>query len=718
MAQIDDVYLIGPRAWAVQAYETMRAAYAAIGLQLRDDKGFSYCPAGYPDDAREWDAQRGIWVDAAIRVPVSDAGAFVRARGDLDAADLVEGGADVGARGVTVVGAAVGETAFEEAAARRTCRSAALQFNRLFAAVTDRQTVALLARSCVLTRLTYLIRTVPPSSVRGPAAGFDAVSTALFQDNGVYGVVLADTGPLGPARLALARLPLRHGGAGWWSAAATLDAAYLASRLAAANGLCDVSDEWHQSGLDFAARLDGVAAPLPAPADCPHFDLRSDRELVAAHLRICALLPDERRQQAHYDESLVTNLATTEHLQRRLSHAAALVSRDAIAAAVLAERAAADASARRGRAAYDAACDRGAHEDDALFAWQESQARQREARRFQLVWEAARDHGWGVSDYLAVTPDSVDHRGFVSMMPEVCSVTMLIPLGLPHPQLSATELRCPCNTVGAGGSRGCRSLDPALDVAASCNRGGHVVSLKRRHDLWCLVWRAFCSALQMPAIPEDRGHIVRPDISVWADPTGSPVALDITIGHPTPPGAAAFGTLEARLRAQHAAKLRQYRDGGWFGGPDRPHLIPIVASTLGVVGSAGRRFFARVMRQRARSAPSAAVELSHQNLNHGQFAVLWRRRICTFLRIVVATAIVARVQHASGVTVASGLAFTDADVQRALSCQHDALRGVSSRRRAASDFDTLMREGLGEFVPSGSSFPSPRRADCCPSREG
>ena len=63
VAQIDDVYLVGPSEWVEASYATLQVAYARIGLQLRHAKGAIYSPLGVPPaDADEVHDARGFLV--------------------------------------------------------------------------------------------------------------------------------------------------------------------------------------------------------------------------------------------------------------------------------------------------------------------------------------------------------------------------------------------------------------------------------------------------------------------------------------------------------------------------------------------------------------------------------------------------------------------------------------------------------------------------------
>ena len=73
-------------------------------------------------------------------------------------------------------------------------------------------------------RATYLLRLLPPDTVAELAARVDAAVTGAFEK-------VCHWDPLRPAEAAQVRLPLRHGGEGYPSAAAVAPAAYLGCTL-------------------------------------------------------------------------------------------------------------------------------------------------------------------------------------------------------------------------------------------------------------------------------------------------------------------------------------------------------------------------------------------------------------------------------------------------------------------------------------------------------
>ena len=150
VAQIDGVYLVGPSAWVEESYAALQIAYARVGLRLRHAKGALYCPAGVlPADAEAVLDGRGDVVGhrhARMHVPIVPRGLYFD---DLEDRLLPDAG-------ITVVGSAVGSDAFERGAARDVYASSARQLLQLHDAPSDTQIFSLLARHCVLTRLTYI----------------------------------------------------------------------------------------------------------------------------------------------------------------------------------------------------------------------------------------------------------------------------------------------------------------------------------------------------------------------------------------------------------------------------------------------------------------------------------------------------------------------------------------------------------------------------------
>ena len=168
VAQIDDVYLVGPSEWVEASYATLQVAYARIGLQLRHAKGAVYSPLGVPPaDADEVHDARGFLVGhrhSRMHVPIVPDGVWYE---DLEDRLLP-------LAGITVVGSAVGSPAFERRAARDVYASSARQLLQLHDALADTQIFSLLARHCVLTRLTYVQRTIVPEHQARAAYAFSA----------------------------------------------------------------------------------------------------------------------------------------------------------------------------------------------------------------------------------------------------------------------------------------------------------------------------------------------------------------------------------------------------------------------------------------------------------------------------------------------------------------------------------------------------------------
>ena len=295
----------------------------------------------------------------------------------------------------------------------------------------------------------------------------------------------------------------------------------------------------------------------------------------------------------------------------------------------------------------------------------------RQARWRQHSWGHA--SSWGGTDYLVAVPDSVDGRGFLTMTPPVFRITVALHLCVPYHRLLGRDVACPCRDR-------CAALDPYLHVALSCQGAGHGPGgAAARHDAWSAVWRAFLDAMGFrmrhgrdlerwwpardpPAkCPDHYGR--GPDGTRW-------VALDERISH-IAGGAArdAFGSAAAELRRIERAKRREY--AGWSPDflPERPRLVPLAASALGALAPSARRFFEASVRSftsRRPASPGASA-------SRGEVAALWRRRICTFLRVVVASAVHLRVEAAICPRSGSGGGSASAALAGALAYQQRCL---------------------------------------------
>ena len=630
VAQIDDVYLVGPPEWAEASYATLQAAYACIGLQLRHSKGAIYCPMGVlPADAEEAHDARGFLVGhrhSRMHVPIVPHGVWYEGLEDRI----------LPLAGITVVGSAVGSPTFERRAARDVYASSARQLLQLHDALTDTQIYSLLARHCVLTRLTYIQRTIAPERQTTAASAFDVLARRVFQ-------VSHHLAPLDDvARMQIA-LPLRCGGVGWVSSTHALSRCYVASALAAMDALCDVSTGWRQAMLDLAGDLTAHAAGTLLHPLLPYAGA-----LVDAHADLLDTIPVERRAAAGYAPELVENLGRTAHLQRRLGHADAAHRCRQLRELIATRRIAHARELRRASAAVRAASPAAADDDfddevlgRAIHARALAHGGTRRWSRRQFTLAAAAS--WGASDFIAVLPDSTTYSGYTAIAPPMYRVSVAIYLGVNLLELEqGAARRCPCDEA-------CRPLDSAigLDVLLGCNHAGHAFTLSRRHDFWVCAWGAFVSAHGVRAAEEPRLHVARvapgckcPDHLVFGD-DGRLTGLDVVISHACPPLRHTFGTYGAFLSGVAARKRRQYTRS-WPAQAARPHIIPLAASTFGSVAPVTRRYFEAVVHRRGPAALHDADGIGFQNLHGAQHSLLWRRRLCTALRIAIACTVVAR----------------------------------------------------------------------------
>ena len=354
------------------------------------------------------------------------------------------------------------------------------------------------------------------------------------------------------------------------------------------------------------------------------------------------------RRAAGIAAELVGNLGNTAHLQRRLGHADAAHRHQQLRELIATRRIACARELRRASAAVRAASPDAAGDgfDDevlgrAIHARALAQAGARRWSRRQFTLEAAAS--WGASDFLAVLPDSTSYSGYTAIAPPMYRVSVAIYLGINLLELDqGTARRCPCDEA-------CRPLDSAigLDVLLGCNRAGHAFTLSRRHDFWVCTWGAFLSAHGVRAAEEPRLHVARvapgckcPDHLVFGD-DGRLTGLDVVISHACPPLRHTFGTYGAFLSGVAARKRRQYRHS-WPAQAARPRIVPLAASTFGSVAPVTRRYFEAVVHRRGPASFHDVDCIGFQNLHGAQHSLLWRRRLCTALRIAVACTVVAR----------------------------------------------------------------------------
>ena len=591
----------------------------------------------------------GAYRHAAVGVPVVAGGVL-----DMD-------GEGAESAGLVVVGSAVGSAAYMAAHARGVYGRAARLLLLLQVVLSDTQTHFLLAHKCALSTLTFTMRTTPPSAQRDAACAFDGVSRRAF-------ALAAHMGPLDAAASVQIRLPLRHGGCGWTSASWTLDFAYVASSVSVIDGCCQLGPHWRELAVAWADELDDDGEADGGLPPCW-------RELQAAHRRVLLRLPPASQAAASYSPTLSEVLASPAHLQRRLSHSYALLQRHGLeirlAASVHAARRAEQHARLRARDVL-AVSDSAAAAAVAVAARTRARHALHAALRRAHAFRASRS--WGATDFLAAVPDSVDYSGYVSMTPAAFRISLHVLLGLPYqPLVRGGPYACPCT-----GERPCGlDHDPFFDVALTCSAGGHSVSRGLRHDLWVGAWCAFLRAhgyrvetdhqlrARFAALP---GRTKRPDL-LATTPEGALLPLDAAIGHATCPlSHAALDALGAPrglpARGQnghlvHVERLergkcgeyrRQYRQGLW---PppclaQRPvAVVPLAASTYGCVGPAARRLFSAVVRRAERHAAVVSDAVQQQGLARSQHIEMWRRRLCVFLRIAVATQVMGRVQDAT-----------------------------------------------------------------------
>jgi hypothetical protein len=156
---------------------------------------------------------------------------------------LAGGDEDDAQRGMVLLGAPLGNPAFIDAWLRAESGAAGggAQFAKRVARLTSPRAMTRLLRSCVVPRMTYTLRTLPPERTADAAAAWDeVVRWVLERALGLHSAAqsweeFVATGKpyaLTDVQLQQARLPAKDGGLGVSSAAATAAAAYTAGALA------------------------------------------------------------------------------------------------------------------------------------------------------------------------------------------------------------------------------------------------------------------------------------------------------------------------------------------------------------------------------------------------------------------------------------------------------------------------------------------------------
>ena len=240
----------------------------------------------------------------------------------------------------------------------------------------------------------------------------------------------------------------------------------------------------------------------------------------------------------------------------------------------------------------------------------------------------------GATDYLAVMPSQAYFRFSAAEF----RITVTLHLGTTSRDVPG-GVHCGCIRRDV--------LDAHHAVVLSCPSGVGA-SNTARHDLWLLQWQALLRSV---------GQVVRwgrdftPPRGVFADPPTQPdltvacadlghILLDAVLCCPVSPGCAiipAAGHCVAQAAALKIAKYNRPTDWGQFG---EVRLIPLAASTHGLIGKHAWGMFGMLMK-RARLEDDETFLRAH-HLPASRWAHHWQRRISTSLRLHVAHVTVQR----------------------------------------------------------------------------
>ena len=240
-AYLDDVLVAVPAALAEHVLHDASSCFGGLGLKLRPDKTQAWSPrAACPVSLRDQWRPNGITV---VGVPLGEPlpHGELPAEGDDRRVDL-------------------GSTSFEAERAKEVADRARALLAKI-ATLPEQasphlpavQSAGLLLRLCGVGKVTHLLRTIPPDSTANAALIFDEGVLASYE-------TLAGLDPLTRQQRIQCQLPLRCGGRGLRSQAATAPAAWCAS--------------WAQCAADVRMRtgiqslVDLGSCPLPLAAAC------------------------------------------------------------------------------------------------------------------------------------------------------------------------------------------------------------------------------------------------------------------------------------------------------------------------------------------------------------------------------------------------------------------------------------------------------------------
>ena len=620
LAYLDDVYLIGPLAWAERAYGVLREEFSAVGLELVDAKGKLYVPR----------LGAGVRAEDINIIPGADGRLRHGPTGVLVSKGFIK-----------VVGIPVGEdgsAVFDQH--KRIVEGTFSLLANIRGVLCDPQIQLLLVRLCVIPKSTHLLRAVPPDQLRALPLDIDA------RLDDAFAAILEAADSMDDTARLQSRMPLRrgYGGFGWTELGLIQDAAYLAGASTALNSLCDIDETWQRTVEAFAVAAAGglgaaagvLRAPLPPEVLFSEFAL----SLRQAHSQYCAEVPPERRAGICDDDLFRVIGAARVGFQRQLTRPLQAARRDAFRQRL---------------------CDAVADTEGGS-----PQERWRAIRRY-LVWRDACAHG--ATAFLAVFPnpprrvEEAEHgtcTGWAEMRARVFRLTAHMHLGIDSSVLAERPWCCARTSL-----RHPRHRHDALGDSLHADVGGFAdpsggASPTFRHNCWGDAWSDFLKAMGVRFERDPQGpflgpngaellrlgangqplvdaegfprHVHKPDFLLPSF-DGRVVLLDVNIRAPTAPshrqrnrlGQADDRWTSAWEREKHAT----YR--GWERHRPVPRIVPLVGTTTGRMGAEAISFFRQCLRQRV-----SRGDLNRAHLNSNRTAEFWLRRLSVGLRVAVA----------------------------------------------------------------------------------
>ncbi len=292
LAYLDDVAVLVPPELATEAQPAAQRALGVFGLELRPEKTQAWarrgdCPAGLE---QQWHECGLTLVGVPLGEPLPAGG--LPAPGDDHRVDL-------------------GDEDYEAQRCKEVAGRAAALLAKLAELPTHAspqhpavQLAALLLRHCGCGKVTHLLRSTPPASVREAARSYDAALLQAYEE-------LAALDPLTAAQTLQCQLPLRRGGRGLRSQERLAPAAWVASwaqsvaEVLNRTGL-DQLEDLEASTLPLAAACRDALASLPRAAadDAEDAELPSWRELALEPRKKVQKLLSRRLDSKNYSDCL------------------------------------------------------------------------------------------------------------------------------------------------------------------------------------------------------------------------------------------------------------------------------------------------------------------------------------------------------------------------------------------------------------------------------